>query len=105
MLTHENHTRRRFARVAELAHLELSESEVDTYQRHLDSIHTYVEKFKELDTAGVEPRAQVAPPGAQAAGTPLREDVEVPCRIIGEVLAGAPEATATHFRVPKVIER
>jgi Asp-tRNA(Asn)/Glu-tRNA(Gln) amidotransferase C subunit len=48
----------------------------------------------------------VAPPGAQgSAGTPLREDVPAPCSIIGEVLAGAPEATATHFRVPKVIER
>jgi len=92
-------------RVAELAYLELSESEVDAYQRHLDSILTYAEKLNELDTTGVEPMAQVAPPGAQAAGTPLREDVELPCRIIGEVLAGAPEATSTHFRVPKVIER
>jgi aspartyl-tRNA(Asn)/glutamyl-tRNA(Gln) amidotransferase subunit C len=98
-------TREDVLRVAELAYLELSESEVDAYQRHLDSILTYAEKLNELDTTGVEPMAQVAPPGAQAAGTPLREDVELPCRIIGEVLAGAPEATSTHFRVPKVIER
>lgn len=99
-------TREDVIRVADLAHLELSESEVESYQRHLDSILTYVEKLNELDTTGVEPMAQVAPPGAEAlAGTPLRDDVQAPCAIIGEVLAGAPEATATHFRVPKVIER
>lgn len=99
-------TREDVLRVADLAHLELGEGEVESYQRHLDSILTYAEKLNELDTAGVEPMAQVAPPGAEAfAGTPLREDTQVPCTIIGEVLAGAPEATATHFRVPKVIER
>jgi aspartyl-tRNA(Asn)/glutamyl-tRNA(Gln) amidotransferase subunit C len=92
-------------RVAELAHLELSKKEVDTYQRDLDSILTYVDKLNALDTSGVEPMAHVAPPGAQAAGTPLRDDVEQPCDIIGEVLAHAPEGTSTHFRVPKVIDR
>jgi len=99
-------TREDVLRVAELAHLDLSESEVETYLRQLDSILTYADKLNELDTAGVEPMAQVAPPGAEGlAGTPLREDAEAPCSVIGEVLAGAPEATATHFRVPKVIER
>jgi aspartyl-tRNA(Asn)/glutamyl-tRNA(Gln) amidotransferase subunit C len=98
-------TREDVLRVAELAHLELGEGEVDAYQRHLDSILTYVEKLNALDTSGVEPMAQVAPAGALAAGTPLRDDIEEPCTIIGEVLAEAPEATSTHFRVPKVIDR
>jgi aspartyl-tRNA(Asn)/glutamyl-tRNA(Gln) amidotransferase subunit C len=98
-------TREDVLRVAELAHLELGEGEVDAYQRHLDSILTYVDKLNALDTTGVEPMAHVTPPGGQSAGTPLREDVVEPCPIIGEVLAGAPEATSTHFRVPKVIDR
>lgn len=98
-------TREDVLRVAELAHLELSESEVDAYQRHLDSILTYVDKLNALDTSNVEPMAQVTPPGAQSAGTPLREDIEQPCPIIAEVLAEAPESTPTHFRVPKVIDR
>jgi len=98
-------TREDVQRVAELAYLDLSESEVETYRRHLDSILTYAEKLNALDTSGVQPMAQVAPSGAQASGTPLRDDVEAPCNIIGEVLAGAPEGTPTHFRVPKVIER
>jgi aspartyl-tRNA(Asn)/glutamyl-tRNA(Gln) amidotransferase subunit C len=99
-------TREDVLRVAELAYLDLTDQEVETYLRQLDSILTYVEKLNELDTAGVEPMAQVAPPGAQSfSGTPLREDVPAPCNIIGDVLAGAPEATASHFRVPKVIDR
>jgi aspartyl-tRNA(Asn)/glutamyl-tRNA(Gln) amidotransferase subunit C len=98
-------TREDVVRVAELAYLDLSESEVETYLRQLDSILTYVEKLNELDTSAVPAMAQVAPTGTQAGGTPLRDDVEAPCDIIGDVLAGAPEGTPTHFRVPKVIER
>ena len=98
-------TREDVLRVAQLAHLDLSETEVETYLRQLDSILTYVEKLNELDTSGVEPMAQVVPPGAQASGTPLRDDVEVPYNAAKDVLAGAPDGTATHFRVPKVIER
>ena len=98
-------TREDVLRVAELAHLELTDAEVDAYQRSLDSILTYVDKLNALDTSGVEPMAQVVPSGAQSAGTPLREDVVEPCAIIGEVLAGAPESTPSHFRVPKVIDR
>ena len=98
-------TREDVLRVAELAQLELSENEVETYLRQLDSILTYVEKLNALDTSNVEPMAQVLPPGAQGVGTPLRDDVEQPCPIISDVLAGAPGATSSHFRVPKVIDR
>jgi aspartyl-tRNA(Asn)/glutamyl-tRNA(Gln) amidotransferase subunit C len=102
-------TREDVTRVAELAHLELSEAEFDTFSRQLDSILTYVEKLNELDTDGVEPMAQVVPPGGasegQSSGTPLREDVVEPCAVITEVLAGAPDPEAPYFRVPKVIER
>jgi aspartyl-tRNA(Asn)/glutamyl-tRNA(Gln) amidotransferase subunit C len=98
-------TREDVQRVADLAYLDLAENEVEAYQRHLDSILTYVEKLNELNTEGVQPMAHVTPPGAEASGTPLRDDIEVPCGIAAEVLPGAPEANATYFRVPKVIER
>ena len=102
-------TREDVLRVAELAHLELSEAEIEMFSRQLDSILTYVDKLNELDTSNVEPMAQVAPPtgsgqGARA-GTPLREDELAPCDIIGDVLAGAPDASPPYFRVPRVIER
>ena len=102
-------TREDVLRVAELAHLELSEAEVEASLRHLDSILTYVEKLNELNTDGVEPMAQVVPQGGssdgQSAGTPLREDTIEPCAVIAEVLAGAPDPEPPYFRVPKVIER
>jgi len=96
-------------RVAQLAHLELSEAEVETFSRQLDSILSYVEKLNELDTAGIEPMAQVVPPGTveggAALGTPLREDIPVRSEVVGEVLAGAPDPDPPYFRVPKVIDR
>ena len=95
--------------VAELAHLELSEAEVASIQRELDSILTYMEKLGELDTAKVEPLAQVLletratdKPGVDGA---LREDVTAACILTGEVLAGAPDPSPPYFRVPKVIDR
>ena len=106
-------TKEEVLRVAQLAYLELSDAEIDTFSRQLDSILSYVEKLNELDTDPVEPMAQVVPPGARedkaagqtAPGTPLRDDVEVPCNVAGEVLAGAPDPDPPYFRVPRVIER
>ena len=108
-------TREEVLHGAELAHLELSEAEIDSFARHLDSILAYSSKLNELDTDAVEPMAQVLPPSAASEagneleglrmGTPMREDVPEPCEIIGDVLAGAPDPDPPYFRVPKVIER
>ena len=102
-------TREDVLRVAELAHLELTEAEIEMFSRQLDSILTYVEKLNELDTTNVEPMTQVTPaaasgPGA-VVGTPLREDTPVPCDVAGDVLAGAPDPSPPYFRVPRIIER
>jgi aspartyl-tRNA(Asn)/glutamyl-tRNA(Gln) amidotransferase subunit C len=101
-------TREDVLRVAELAHLELSETEIEMFSRQLDSILTYVEKLNELDTTKVEPMAQVVPAASGQGtftGTPLREDKLVPCDVAGEVLPGAPDPSPPYFRVPRVIER
>jgi aspartyl-tRNA(Asn)/glutamyl-tRNA(Gln) amidotransferase subunit C len=90
--------------VAELAYLELSEEETETYRAQLDSILEYVGKLNELDTASIEPMAQVLSSG-QAADATLREDTVVPCNIAGEVLKQAPDPEPPYFRVPKVIDR
>jgi len=92
-------------RVAELAHLELSEAEVETFQRQLDSILNYIEKLKELDTTQVEPMAQVLAGVAAADEIALRDDQPAPCEVAEEVLKGAPDPSPPYFRVPKVIER
>lgn len=98
-------------RVAQLAHLELSPEEIETYRGQLDEILTYIGKLEELDVTNVEPMAQVifnAPPGADGlVGThpELREDSPQDCHTAAEVLKTAPDAAAPFFRVPKVIER
>src|SRR5262249_37582598 len=91
--------------VAELAHLELTEAEVETYRRQLDSILSYVEKLNELDTSQVEPMSQVLTEGSPEENPALRDDTPQPCTVGPEVLAQAPEPTPPYFRVPKVIER
>jgi aspartyl-tRNA(Asn)/glutamyl-tRNA(Gln) amidotransferase subunit C len=97
-------------RVAELAHLELSPDEMETYRGQLDEILTYIDKLKELDVAKVEPMAQVLfspqPGGGGASAHPqLREDVLLPCEVADAILSQAPEALKPFFRVPRVIER
>jgi len=91
-------------RVAELAYLELSEAELEKYRAQIDEILEYIDKLNELDTADVEPMAQVLASDQQADAT-LREDLVVPCAVAEEVLRHAPDPESPYFRVPKVIER
>jgi aspartyl-tRNA(Asn)/glutamyl-tRNA(Gln) amidotransferase subunit C len=91
-------------RVAELAYLDLSESELQTYRAQIDEILEYIDKLNELDTVQVEPMAQVLTDD-QTADATLREDLVGPCAIADEVLAHAPDPEPPYFRVPKVIDR
>ncbi len=91
-------------RVAELAYLDLSEAELETYRAQLDEILEYIGKLNELDTANVEPMAQVLADD-QTADATVREDVMVACDVAGDILKQAPDPEAPYFRVPKVIER
>jgi len=91
-------------RVAELAYLDLSESELETYRKQVDEILEYIGKLNELDTTNVEPMAQVLIDD-QTADATLRDDVEVPCHTAAELLKQAPDPEPPYFRVPKVIER
>ena len=91
--------------VAELAHLELTEAEVDTFLRQLDSILTYIDKLNELDTANIEPLAQALFGAASDEEATLRQDQLVSCEVAKEVLKGAPDPSPPYFRVPKVIDR
>ena len=91
-------------RVAELAYLDLSADELENYRKQIDEILEYIGKLDELDTSNVEPMAQVLTDD-QTADATLREDVEVPCGLVGEILKQAPDPEPPYFRVPKVIER
>ena len=90
-------------RVAELANLALRDDEIARMAHDLDEILTYIDKLNELDTAGVEPMAQVLYE-AEETGT-LREDRERATLGNEAALANAPLAGSGYFKVPKVFER
>ena len=114
-------TREDVLRVAQLAYLQLTETEVELYRGQLDAILSYVDKLNEADVSGVEPMAQVfagatlgasneessaaAAEAAQLETSTLRPDVVRPVHIADAVLKIAPDPSAPYFRVPKVIER
>jgi len=97
-------TREDVLRVADLAYLDLSESELETYRQQIDDILEYIGKLNELNTANVEPMAQVLADD-QTADATLRDDIVVPCGVAPEILKQAPDPEPPYFRVPKVIER
>ena len=91
-------------RVAELAYLELSEAELESYRNQIDEILEYIGKLDELNTSQVEPMAQVLAE-EQSVDATLRDDVVQPCSVAGEILKQAPDPEPPYFKVPKVIER
>jgi len=92
-------------RVAELAHLTLTPEETPGMLRDLNAILEYVAELNELDTAGVEPLAQISEL-LDGGGVPaLRADELRPSLDRAVVMAQAPETDQVFFKVPKVIER
>jgi aspartyl-tRNA(Asn)/glutamyl-tRNA(Gln) amidotransferase subunit C len=91
-------------RVAELAHLELAPEEIEPMLRDLNAILDYVAELNQLDTAGIEPLAQVGEL-ENAAILPLRPDRLEPSLDRAAVMSQAPETDGEFFKVPKVIER
>lgn len=92
-------------RVAELAHLELSPEEVETYRSQLDEILNYVAKLEEIDVTNVEPMAQVLFKPAGDVHPEMREDVLRRSDVGRDILAQSADAAKPFFRVPKVIDR
>ncbi len=89
--------------IAGLAHLELGEEEMRKFLPQLDAILGHIEKLNELDTARVEPMAQVTYPAAE--NPALRADAPEPGIEQSDALANAPDQGAGCFKVPSVIEK
>ncbi len=89
--------------VAGLANLNLTNEEVAKFRADLDEFLGHIEKLNELDTAGVEPMAQVLYEAGETAT--LRPDRDRPGLGSETALANAPQPGAGYFKVPKVIER
>jgi aspartyl-tRNA(Asn)/glutamyl-tRNA(Gln) amidotransferase subunit C len=89
-------------KVAKLAHLEITDAEVELYTPQMADIVKYVEQLNELDTENIEP----ATGGLTAAGeSTFTERMDEPVESLGQkaALDQAPSAVAGHFQVPKVL--
>lgn len=85
--------------VANLARLELSESEKEQFAGQLNAILKYAEKLNELDTENVAPTSH-----AFEISNVTREDVTKPSLPIEKVLLNAPDDEDDQIKVPAVLE-
>jgi aspartyl-tRNA(Asn)/glutamyl-tRNA(Gln) amidotransferase subunit C len=85
--------------VANLARLELTDSEKAEFGGQLDQVLDYVEKLKEIDVTGVEPMAHPFP-----LVNVMRPDERRPSLPHDEAMANAPQAVNGLFQVPKIVE-
>lgn len=89
-------------KIAQLAHLEISDEEVEIYTPQMAEIVAYVEQLNELDTETVEPALGGLTPEGEATET---RRADIPHESLGQELAldQAPAPVAGHFQVPKVL--
>ena len=89
-------------KIAQLAHLEITDDERRMFAPQISEIVTYVEQLNAIDTSNVEPAlGGLTPEGEQTKSN--RGDEVQPS--LGQRLAldQAPDPAAGHFRVPKVL--
>ena len=93
-------TRDDVERIAQLAHLELSDAEKDLFLRQLIDILAHAEQIQAVDTTGVPPKSHVL-----SREPAERDDVPRPALPREQALANAPDVSAERglFRVPRVI--
>lgn len=89
-------------KIAQLAHLEITDEERRTFAPQMVEIVTYVEQLNEIDTAAVEPALGGLTPEGEGTDSSRPDEVEPS---LGQKVAldQAPDAAAGHFRVPKVL--
>ena len=89
-------------KIAQLAHLEITDEERKMFAPQISEIVTYVEQLNEIDTGNVEPALGGLTPQGEATRSDRADDVQPS---LGQKVAldQAPDAAAGHFRVPKVL--
>ena len=89
-------------KIAELARLDLTGEQTESFAEQLSSILGYIDKLNELDTADIEPMSHSFSAATQAEDA-RRDDLTLPS--LGQRLAleNAPDAEGGYFKVPRVI--
>jgi aspartyl-tRNA(Asn)/glutamyl-tRNA(Gln) amidotransferase subunit C len=85
--------------IAELAKLNLTDAEINTYAGQLSAILDYAARLDKLDTSNISPTATVLP-----LTTVLRDDELRPSLTRAQVVANAPDAIEGQFRVSAVLD-
>jgi aspartyl-tRNA(Asn)/glutamyl-tRNA(Gln) amidotransferase subunit C len=85
-------------KVALLARVELSDTEVEKFQKDLSSILDYVEELKQVDTEGLEIVSSVT--GLENV---QREDKAVLIDYQEEIMANAPERKDNYYKVKSIL--
>ncbi|MBK9709404.1 MAG: Asp-tRNA(Asn)/Glu-tRNA(Gln) amidotransferase subunit GatC [Acidobacteria bacterium] len=89
-------------KIADLANLELTPDEKQSFTVQLAAIVEYIDQLNELDTSGVKPW-QPASAGEAINSCASREDTVEPGLGQKAALDQAPDHDEGHFRVPRVI--
>jgi aspartyl-tRNA(Asn)/glutamyl-tRNA(Gln) amidotransferase subunit C len=92
-------TRKEVEHIADLARLDLSETEKQKYQEQLSAILDYAARLQQLDMSGIPPTSSVLP-----LHSTLREDVAAASLPRQETLANAPATKDDQFQVQPVFE-
>ncbi len=91
-------SRRDVEEIAQLARLELTESEVDLYLEQLTAVLAFADRLHELDLTGVSPTAH-----AVTQQNVLREDKAETALSMADVLHNAPKQAQNQFVVQAVL--
>lgn len=86
-------------KLARLAHLSLSDEEVDSLTRELGSILDYVKQLEALDVANIEPMSHV-----HGITNVMRPDQTKPSLDVKELLKNAPDSSGRFIRTPIIVD-
>lgn len=92
-------TRDQINHLAQLAHLNLTDEELDRMSAEIDKILDSVAKVQEIGTDDVMPTSHPI-----ALTNVYRDDVVGPVLSQQEALSGAPDAEAGRFKVPAILD-
>ncbi|MNK03443.1 Glutamyl-tRNA(Gln) amidotransferase subunit C [compost metagenome] len=87
-------------KVADLARIEIKDTEVDNLTKEMNKILTFMEKLNELDTEGVKPLVYM-----NEEANVWREDVAKNEISVEDGLKNSAVHNESFFMVPKIIEK
>jgi aspartyl-tRNA(Asn)/glutamyl-tRNA(Gln) amidotransferase subunit C len=85
-------------KIAKLCRIELSEDEVEKYQKELSQVLGYVEELNQVNTEGIEPISQVT--GLQNV---LREDRAEQSDLREKIIANFPDSKDGYLKIKNIL--